>query len=220
LLAFIPLIAIVGVLNLPESILSWEGESAFLTKIVWPLLLFVGMIAANLLAYSVVSAVTVPIVIQAMVAPLRPVRLRTAFAALKRRWLAFSATSVAITAMILLGSLFFVVPGVFAAICFALYAPVVVMEEHGVLATLKRARRLMKRSWHTVLVITLLQFALPTLVWLVSVDSGPAVSGRRECEAGQSIQPRPNTARVRRGNFQDLAFRLDNVENIDRGGRD
>ena len=129
------------------------------------------MVVANLLAYFTISALTVPIVIQLMIAPLRQVSIRTAFAALRRRWWAFAATSLVVLTMILLGAVLLVLPGAVAAVCYALYAPVVVMENLGVRATLKRARRLMQRSWSTVLIITILQFTFPILVWVASVDS-------------------------------------------------
>jgi hypothetical protein len=44
------------------------------------------------------------------------------------------------------------------------------MEGGPVRAALRRARGLARRSWSTVLVITMLQFALPILVWKASVD--------------------------------------------------
>jgi hypothetical protein len=73
--------------------------------------------------------------------------------------------------MTLAGTLLFVVPGILSAICHALYAPVAVMEDAGVRATLKRARGLARRYWSTVVIITLLQFSFPILVWIASVDS-------------------------------------------------
>ena len=45
------------------------------------------------------------------------------------------------------------------------------MEDLGVRATLRRARSLAKRFWSTVVIITALQFTLPILVWIASVDS-------------------------------------------------
>jgi hypothetical protein len=63
------------------------------------------------------------------------------------------------------------VPGLIAAIAYVLYAPVVVMEDISARAALRRARHLARRSWSTVLIITLLQFALPVLVWVTAVDS-------------------------------------------------
>src|SRR5262249_41285841 len=49
-------------------------------------------------------------------------------------------------------------------------APVAVMENLGVRATLKRARALIRRSWSTGLVIIVIQYALPVLVWIASVS--------------------------------------------------
>jgi lysylphosphatidylglycerol synthetase-like protein (DUF2156 family) len=72
---------------------------------------------------------------------------------------------------ILLGSLLFVLPGLVLAVLFALYAPVAIMEQHGVRATLKRSRRLSKKALFSVVVITILQFALPILVWRMAVTT-------------------------------------------------
>jgi hypothetical protein len=73
--------------------------------------------------------------------------------------------------LILLGSILFVIPGVIAATVFALYAPVVIMEQHGVFSTLRRSRTLSSRAFWTALVITLVQFALPILVWRAAVTT-------------------------------------------------
>ena len=64
-----------------------------------------------------------------------------------------------------------VAPGVALAFSHILYAPVVVMERLSFTDTLKRARRLLRRVWSTAVVIALLQFALPLLVWILSIDS-------------------------------------------------
>ena len=169
LFAYIPLLLVILFLNLFDQVTPARYVASF-GQVIGPLI-FLSMIGANLLAYFTVSAVNVPVVIQLMVAPLRPVRLRTAFEALRRRWRAFVLSSIVVTAMIFFGMLLFIIPGAVAAVCYALYAPVVAMEGTGVRATLKRARRLMKRSWSAVLVITILQFALPILVWFASVHS-------------------------------------------------
>lgn len=170
LIAYAPLIIILAFLNLNESTLPWAKLSPQNMMIIGPVL-FICMIVASLLAYFTVSAATAPLVIQLIIAPLRPLQVGAAFAALRRRWLTFSVASLLVLLLILLGAALFVIPGVIIAIYYALYAPVAVMENNGIFATLKRARKLMKRSWVTVLVITLLQFALPVLVWKASVDS-------------------------------------------------
>jgi serine/threonine protein kinase len=133
--------------------------------------LFITMVITLLFAYFFVSAATVPVVVQLMIAPLRPVRIGTAMTALKRRWRIFALTSLLVLALILFGSVLFVIPGLIAALVFGLYAPVAIMEEHGVRGTLRRSTLLSRRALGTVLVITLVQFALPVLVWKAAVNT-------------------------------------------------
>lgn len=135
------------------------------------IVLFVTMVITLLFAYFFVSAATVPVVVQLMIAPLRPVRIGTAMTALKRRWRIFALTSLLVLMMILAGSILFVIPGVVAALVFGLYAPVAIMEQHGVGGTLRRSLKLSRRTLGTVLVITLVQFALPVLVWKAAVTT-------------------------------------------------
>jgi lysylphosphatidylglycerol synthetase-like protein (DUF2156 family) len=130
---------------------------------------FVTMVVLLLFAYFFVTAATVPVVLQLTIAPLRAVKIETAVTALKRRWRVFALTSLLVLTLILLGSVLFVIPGVIAALVFGLYAPVAIMEQHGVRGTLHRSRILSRRALGTVLVITLVQFALPVLVWKAAV---------------------------------------------------
>jgi lysylphosphatidylglycerol synthetase-like protein (DUF2156 family) len=81
----------------------------------------------------------------------------------------FALTSLLVLTLILLGSVLLVIPGLIAALVFGLYAPVAIMEQHGVRGTLRRSRILSRRALGTVLVITLVQFALPVLVWKAAV---------------------------------------------------
>jgi len=168
LLAHAPLIASVVGLVLVDR--PSETVAPAVRAIVGPLV-FLTIIAANLFAYATVSALTAPIVVQLAIAPLREVRLGMALAALRRRRQTFLATTVAVVAMTLAGTVLLVIPGIISAICHALYAPVAVMEDLGVRATLRRARSLAKRFWSTVAIITALQFTLPVLVWIASVNS-------------------------------------------------
>jgi serine/threonine protein kinase len=160
------LLALANVLNL------FDGERLAQTQLMSLAIgLFVAMVILLLFAYFFVSAATVPVVVQLMIAPLRPVRIGTALTALKRRWRIFALTSLLVLAMILLGSILFVIPGLIAALVFGLYAPVAIMEQHGVRGTLRRSRILSRRALGTVLVITLVQFALPVLVWKAAVTT-------------------------------------------------
>jgi len=132
---------------------------------------FVTMVITLLFAYFFVSAATVPVVLQLTIAPLRAVRIGTAMIALKRRWRVFALTSLLVLTLILLGSILFVIPGLIVALIFGLYAPVAIMEQQGVRGTLRRSRVLSRRALGTVLVITLVQFALPVLVWKAAVHT-------------------------------------------------
>jgi serine/threonine protein kinase len=127
-------------------------------------LLALGLLVAYFLAAAVISGVTAIMVAQIAVAPMRPVQLRTAFAVLKRRWRPFLSTSLRVTIKIIIGFLFLLIPGVVISTRNALYAPVVLMENLEKKVALKRARSLAARSWRTVIIVSLLQFAIPMLV--------------------------------------------------------
>ena len=129
------------------------------------------MIVVNIATYLAVPAAVAPLILQAFVAPLQPPSLRIAWTALRRRWRTLLAATVMVATLIAGWSLLLIVPGVIAAFAHVLYAPVVVLEDTSAREALRRARRLAWRSWTTVLIITVLQFALPVLVWFAAVDA-------------------------------------------------
>ena len=159
-----------ALLNLSDILVDGEKMSP-MQLMAYGVALFIVMVTTLLVAYFFVSAVTVSVVVQLMIAPLRPVRIATAVSALKRRWRVLVFTSLLVLPLILLGSILFIIPGVIAATVFALYAPVVIMEQHGVFGSLRRSRTLSGRAFWTALVITLVQFALPILVWRAAVTT-------------------------------------------------
>ena len=168
LLGYAPftLLALLNLLNLVDG----EQMSPLQLQF-YAFAVFLTLVITLLFAYFFVSAATVPVVVQLMIAPLRPVRIGAAVAAIKRRWRIFAFTSLLVLAMILFGSVLLVIPGLIAAIIYGLYAPVAIMEQHGVGGTLRRSRILSRRSLATVLVITLIQFALPVLIWKATVTT-------------------------------------------------
>ena len=169
LLGYAPF-TVLALLNLSDVLI--DGEQLSQMQLVWfGIGLFLTMVFTLLFAYFFVSAVTVPVVVQLMIAPLRPVKISDAIAALRRRWRIFALTSVIVMTLILFGSILFIIPGLLAAIVYALYAPVVIMEQHGVRGTLRRSRALSRRAFGTVLVITVVQFALPILVWWAALTT-------------------------------------------------
>lgn len=169
LLGYAPF-TVLALLGLSDVFINEQNFSTT-QAMVFGAMLFLAMVIALLFAYFFVSAVTVPVVVQLMIAPLRPIRIATALTSLKRRWRTFLVAALLVTMLILLGSVLFIIPGVLAAMIYVLTAPVVIMEQHGVLGTLRRSRTLSRRALGTALVITILEFALPLLVWRAAVHT-------------------------------------------------
>lgn len=170
LIGYAPLIAVLVVSIILDSSISIPSLPPMMQNLIG-VGIFAGIILTSFLAYFIVSAGTVPVVVQLMIAPLREVQLKTALFSLKRRWLPFVLASIIVLSLITMGAVLLLLPGAFAAIYFALYAPVVIMEDLGVWATLKRAGSLVRRAWVSVLTITLLQFVLPVIVWRASITT-------------------------------------------------
>ena len=135
------------------------------------LVVVLGMIAMNVGSYLAIPALVTPIVFQSFVTPLRPASVTDAWTAVRRRWKTLVAATALVAATTMAWSLLLIVPGIIAAITYVLYAPVVIMEDISARDALRRARHLARRAWSTVLIITVLQFALPVLVWIAAVDA-------------------------------------------------
>jgi hypothetical protein len=120
------------------------------------------------LAASVISGVTTWLVTQMLAVPLRPVELRPAFVALKKRLRPFLLTSMLISLAILVGLVICIVPGLYLVVNFAMVAPVLMMEDYRGRAALKRARALYKRSRRTVIAVIFIQMIVPFILSLVS----------------------------------------------------
>jgi hypothetical protein len=121
-------------------------------------------VVINFLANSVIAGMTVLIVMQLILTPLRPVELRPAFAILRKRWRAFFATSIRVGWRILLGFILLIVPGIVMMVRYTLYAPVVILEGLEKKAALKRARELVSRSRRSVVAVVLLQMLIPMII--------------------------------------------------------
>jgi serine/threonine protein kinase len=167
LLAHVPLIilAVLLVFNDLAMLKGWAPR---------PLLQGIGGLLAllsfivNFLANSVIVGMTVLIVMQLIMAPLRPIQVREALAVLKSRWRPFLSTSIRLSIRILLGftlgAFLLFIPGLVIMIRYTLYVPVVLIEGLEKKAALHRARELMRRSIPTVTIVVLLQFIIPFIV--------------------------------------------------------
>jgi serine/threonine protein kinase len=126
-------------------------------------------VVINFLANSVIAGMTVLIVMQLTIAPLRPVQIRPAFAILKKRWRAFLKTSIRVGLRILLGFILLIIPGIVMMIRYTLYAPIVLLEGLEKKAALKRARELVSRSRLTVVKVVVLQLLIPIIITSAAV---------------------------------------------------
>src|SRR5258705_2414326 len=167
LIAHVPVIVItilILALDLWEKSLRQSGRMANVATICLLVLLGLLHVDAYFVAASSISGMTAVIVTQLAAAPLRPVRLSTAFAVLKKRWRPFLNTSIRMTLRIMLGFILLVIPGFVMTIRYGLYAPVVLLEGLEKKAARLRARQLASRSWRTIIIVTLLQFVIPMVV--------------------------------------------------------
>jgi serine/threonine protein kinase len=130
------------------------------------MLVLVGLfqLAAYFVSAATISGVTAIIVTQLSAAPLRPVKLRQAFAVLRKRWRPFFKTTLLVTLRILGGYLLFIIPGIVITVRYALYAPVALIEGLETKAARLRARELASRSWRTVIIVSILQMFIPLII--------------------------------------------------------
>jgi serine/threonine protein kinase len=141
-----------------------SGKPARIAVAVVMVIIGLAHILAYMVASAVISGVTATIVTQLAAAPLRPVELRVAFGVLKKRWRPFVRTVIRVTLRIFLCSLLLIIPGIVVQIRYSLYAPVVLMEGLAGKAAMKRARELASRSWRTIIIVSILQIAIPMTV--------------------------------------------------------
>jgi serine/threonine protein kinase len=120
------------------------------------------MFFANFFINAVIVGVTIRLVTQLFLSPLRPLQLRTAYGAVKKR-LKPLLTTIAIASIRWVLGLLVLIPGVIMFINYSLAAPVVMMEGLKGRAALKRSKALVKRCRRSVIVILLFQWAIPAI---------------------------------------------------------
>ena len=106
------------------------------------------MFFANFFINAVIVGVTIRLVTQVFLAPLRPLQLRTAYAAVKKRLKALLVTLLLSSIRWCFGMML-LVPGVIMFINYSLVSPVVMMEGLKGRAALKRSKALVRRCWRT-----------------------------------------------------------------------
>jgi serine/threonine protein kinase len=197
LIAHVPVIVITLLMiavELTGKVSLERGTAAKVGAIVILVVLVLLQVAGYFVAGSVIAGVTAVIVTQLSAAPLRPVKLRAAFAVLKRRWRPFLNTSIRVALRIIIGFVLLLIPGLIMSIRYALFAPVVLMEGLEKKAAMRRARELAARSWRTVIIVSMLQFLIPMTVHMllgrisISVGGdGPKASASPAHEISQQL---------------------------------
>jgi hypothetical protein len=170
LIAHIPVIIAAILISTLLLLDKWLAPTTLAGKIGLGCLLgLVGLfqIVAYFVSTATISGVTAIIVTQLSAAPLRPVKLREAFAVLRKRWKPFFKTTLLVTLRILGGYLLLIIPGIVISVRYALYAPVALIEGLQTKAARLRARELASRSWRTIIIVSMLQMLIPLTVSLV-----------------------------------------------------
>ncbi|HSO75789.1 MAG TPA: protein kinase [Blastocatellia bacterium] len=179
LLVMLPIITlslldVVNLILMRRGVIT-EGASKAISVVI-------GILTAlgSFIATSIIVGVTIRLVNQLFLAPLRPIELKLAFAALRKRIraLMFTTLMVAIGSILLL--FLFVVPGVLFYINSSLSGPVVMMENLKGRAALRRSKVLVSRARRTVIGIIAMQYLIPLFCSSVAVTlivSGVALRG-------------------------------------------
>jgi serine/threonine protein kinase len=163
LIVYSPLLLII-VLQLLQQNLTSRGALPKLLGAVLSMVLSLLTMLVSFFVASVIVGMTTRLVTQLLVAPLRPLKLRPAFAALRKRLKPLFVASMALSFMTLLGMMLCVVPAFYVLITYYLVTPVVMMEDVRGRAAFRRAKELAKRSKRTVVTVILIQIITPFLM--------------------------------------------------------
>src|SRR5262249_38014076 len=125
----------------------------------------------SVLCSATISGVVVPIIIQLIVTPLRPIQSRAAFALLRRRLRPFITPALLVLPLTYLRILLCIVPGLIMSVMYALYVPVVIIENLRNWAALRRSRSLVRRAPGVATLLVFVQFAIPMSVSLIIGES-------------------------------------------------
>lgn len=120
------------------------------------------------LAASVMIGVTTWLITQALAMPLRPMLLRPAFNAMRRRLRPLLVTTMLTNLMVIVGMALCLVPGLYLMTRFAMVAPTVMMEDLRGRAAMKRSRALFRRSRRTVIAIVFIHLCVPILIGITT----------------------------------------------------
>ncbi|MBD0372482.1 MAG: serine/threonine protein kinase [Pyrinomonadaceae bacterium] len=121
------------------------------------------LVVAFFVGATIISTTT-RLVTQMLAAPLRPLRLRPVFRALRKRLKPLMGATVAFSLMAVLGFVLCFFPMLYVMMNYYLVTPIVMMEGKRGRAAFRRAKELSARSRRTVVTVMLLQVAAPFVV--------------------------------------------------------
>jgi serine/threonine protein kinase len=169
LLVHSPLI-LIGLLQFTTSVFDALKKIPDLAVLIASIVLGLLQIAFSFISSVATIGVTVRLVTQFLLAPLRPIKLRPAFAAIRRRIKPFVLTTLLVALVNTVGLMLCVFPGLIFQINYSLYAPVVIMEGLTGRAAMRRSKALVKRARRTVIMVVIVQILLPlALTTLISI---------------------------------------------------
>jgi serine/threonine protein kinase len=189
LLMHLPLIAL-SMLQIGTDILSKRGVISPAVTMIAGISIAVITFFAKLLSASVITGVTILLVTQLFLAPLRPLELRPAFARLKKRLWPVLWTGGLVLLKCFLGLVLLIIPGVIWFINYSLTGPVVIMENLKGRAALRRSTELVRRARLAVMAVLFIQLAMPifasslvatttgVFLKLMRVANAPVLTGR------------------------------------------
>ncbi len=123
---------------------------------------------ATFFSASVIVGVTTWLVTQMLAVPLRPLELRPAFNALRKRLRPFLKTAMVLNLSVLGGMMMCLLPGLFLVVNYALLTPVLMMEDLKGHGAFLRARELFNRSRRTVIAIVFIHIGIPLLLSIIT----------------------------------------------------
>ena len=156
--------AIFILLQLILSFLQLSGAVGEVTRVGLTILVFLVSTFFNIFCVYLIYGTTTWLVTQILAVPLRPVSLRPALEATRRRWKTFAGTGMMTAVITLLGFALCFVPGMIASVLWALVAPVVMMENLRGGAALKRSKTLVKRSLRTTSATVFIMIFVPLIL--------------------------------------------------------
>lgn len=184
------------------------------TVIYWFLSVFCG--------YWVFGTITW-LVSQILAVPLRPLKVRPALEAARKRWKTFAGTGMLTATLTMIGYFLCFLPGLYGSVFLALVAPVVMMEGLRGMEAMRRSRDLVKRSLKTTVAAVFIMFFIPFvgsgLIAFVANATAKSISGTAdkiqvireqasEKKNGQNGEDKDSEIRVGTGDGEDFNIKI------------